>query len=112
MCTPSHALYATSYRRPTPSAATADLLNARHHDLRTGAKRGQIEGRVVLLQQPQGQLRTVLAQRPDRVARPRDADLGTDDAVAGEVGGLELPVVLVTQRLEHLARHLREVQPD
>src|ERR1700746_2997505 len=83
------------------SAATADFLDARPDDLCTGAQRRQIEVRVVLLQQPQGQLRPALRQRPHRVAGPRDANLRPDDSVRGEVGSLELAVILVAQRLEY-----------
>src|SRR6516165_12677846 len=94
----------SSRRRPN-SAATADFLDTRHHDLRSGAQRGQIEIRVVLLQQPQWQLRAMLAQCPHRIAWPCDADLRTDYAMCCEVRRLQLAVVLVTQRLEYLGRN-------
>src|SRR6516162_11476475 len=54
----------------------------------------------------------MLAQCPHRVAGPRNADLRTDDAMAREVRGLQLAVVLVPQRLEDFARHAREVELD
>src|SRR5580658_4936236 len=49
----------TGAPRAHRSAATADILHARHDDLRARAQRGEIQIRVVLLQQPQ-RLRALL----------------------------------------------------
>src|ERR1700682_3660202 len=94
------------------SAPAPHLLHPRHHDLGAGVQVGEIHIRVVLLHQPHGHLRRVLSEGPQRVTGPRNVDLGAHDAVRGEIGGLQLSVILATARFERLARHLPEIQLD
>ena len=50
-----------------------------------GRRSAKIQVRVVLLEQPDRQLREALRDRPQRVAAAHDVDLGADDAMCREV---------------------------
>src|SRR5215467_2320601 len=66
-------------RRSSPTAG--NLLDARHDDLGAGPQVGEVQIRVVLLQQPLRQLAGALGEGPEGVAAAGDVDLGADDAV-------------------------------
>src|SRR5579863_1643604 len=94
----------------SPSPAVSHVLDARNHDLHPGPQLAEIDIGVVLHEQPFGQELGALGDRPERVPGTRDVDLGARNAVRGEVGRLQLAVILVPVLLEDIVRHLVEIE--
>src|SRR6185312_11161797 len=101
--------YSVRLRRLSASAGH-HRLDSRHHNLRPWMQLGEIQVRVVLLYEPNGQFREALGYGPHRIAAASDIDLGAHYAVRGEVARLQGLVILTPLLLELLMRHPVEVQ--
>src|SRR5580692_7030448 len=94
----------------TGPAVPPEILDPRHHQLRTGLQVIETDVRVVLLKQPYRQIPEAMREFPQRVPGAHHMDLRARDPVRGEVRGLHLPMVVAPLRFELRMRAVREVQ--
>src|SRR5690606_6751024 len=83
-------------------------LDDRNDERRARADAAEVDVRVVLSEQPDRNVIALLSQHPDRLARANHVRRAAFDMELREERLLQLPMVILTLRLERVPRDLRK----